>query len=280
MDPIETILKVVAIPALVAAIIAVTGHRHSATGAVAVSIGAVAGITAMLGLPEIWPLEVTDRFGHLLGFGLLGALVSLSVGATHRWAVASVLGVAVGYALIGPLLAERYPGIKGWLILAGVAMAVAILSRSIERFGTQRERISTVPLLITTAAAALAAGLSGSVTLAQLGGSVTAALGGTWLLTLRSGRGWLKTLGPVLATALVGLLTLSTIYSSMGILTASALALSPLVCALIVSRVRSARAPWFAIAAAFMLAALALAQPLLSGQATASDTSDDDYGYE
>ncbi len=280
MDPVETILKVVAIPALVAAIISVAGRRHKATGAVAVAIGAFAGIAALLGLPEIWPLEATTRFGHLLGFGLLGALVSLSVVAAHRWAVASLLGVTVAYALIGPLLGERYPGIKGWLLVGGVAMAIAISCRAIERFGARRERFATVPLLITLAAAALAAGLSGSVTLAQLGGAVTSALAGAWLLTLRSDRGWLATLGPVLATALVATVTLATLYSSMTILTASALALSPLICAVIISRVRSTRAPWIAIGAALMLAALALAPPLLPGEATSSAPSDDNYGYE
>jgi len=204
------------------------------------------------------------------------SLIGTRLTPRPRLAVRIGAGLVIAFAIVGPLLEHRYAGASGMGVIALGALLIAGGGLAFERVGSTGDRIGILLSIIAMSVTSVAAGLSGSVMLAQLGGAFTAALGGAWLLTLRRTRGWLAEGGLLVASALVGLVGLALLYSSMGLGTAIPILAIPFACGALSHWLPSKRAAIALAALVLGLSALAII-PLIGS--SDEDASTDDYGY-
>lgn len=269
MDPIRIGLLVVALPAATAVAVGLAARRWRHAGAAAIAAAGVAGSWAVLGAPDAWPLAVTDRFGHLLVAGLIAAVAGTAT-RSGRVAVAALAAAAVA-AVLGPLFAHRLAGAAGLAAAAIAALALLAVGFGLRRAGARDDRVGLVHAGLAIAAASAAAGLSGSLVIAQLGGAVAAGVGGLWLVSLRHRGRLAASAAPVIAVATWAVVAMAVLYASMSGWTAAlaiALAAVPAVPA---RRALPGLAAATALAAALVLSAVV---PSPGG-----DGGGDEYGY-
>jgi hypothetical protein len=271
VDPVRTALLVVALPAAIAAAIAVAGRGTRHRGAVAVAAAAIAGAWAVLGAPSVWPVVVTDRFAHLIAAGLIAALAGVATRA--GWIATAVAAVAAIGAVLGPLFSHRLGGATGAIAAVVAGLALAAIAFGLARAARRDDRIGLVLAGLAIAGASAAAGLSGSVVIAQLGLAVAAATGALWAVSLRSRGDLLRCAAPVIAVAAWAVIAMAVLYASMSPLTAALLVALGLTGALPLRRA----APIALAAALAGGAALSALAPSAGGGDSAGDYG---YGYE
>jgi hypothetical protein len=273
VDPIRTLLLVVALPAAIAITVAVSARRWRHRGAIAVAGAAIAGAWATLGAPAIWPVVVTDRFAHLVIAGLVAAIAgAASRAGLITTAVAAIAAVA---AVLGPLFAHKLAGVAGVVGVAVALVSLAAIGFGLRQAGRRDDRVGLVLAGLALAAASASAGLSGSVVIAQLGGAAAAGVGALWLVSWRSRGGLLESAAPVVAAVTWAVIAMAVLYASMSPLTAGLLIAAPLAGALPTAR----RAVPIALAA--VLAGGAVLAALAPSLGDSGDSAEDyGYGYE
>jgi hypothetical protein len=228
MSPLNLLLYMVAVPAVVAALLVVlagwAGRRVGLTGAgqaaVALALGAGA-IAAQLGIarPAFPPIEVTDRVPWLVVAAvLLGVFESIHPSpAWARWENRVLLAVLVLGVVLGPVLSDDWPSRRDLARQGGLVLVVLVAWVGLETLAAGRSTAALGPSLLALAAASAAALLlSGSVVLGQIGGGLAAALGVVWIVSW-----WLpdRSLSrggvPVLVATLAALLIEGQVYSGL-----------------------------------------------------------------
>ena len=270
MEPLELLLFVVVVPALVAAFLVVlagwAGRRAGLAGAgqaaVALAARRAGAIAAQLAIarPAFPPIEVTDRIPWLvLAAVLLGMFESIHPSpAWARWENRVLLAVLLLWAvLVEPVLKADWSTRRNLAVQGGLILAVLVAWANLETLAKGRSTAVLGPsLLVVAAGTAVALIFSGSIVLGRIGGGLTAALGAVWVLSW-----WLpdRTVSrggvPVLVVTCTALLVVGHIYSALPLAAAILLGAAPL--ALWPAWVGPARrlAPW---QSALLAAALVL----------------------
>lgn len=287
-SPLQLVAFVVAVPAAVAGALLLASLRASArvarvAGALAVAAAGIAGSWALLGPPRLYPIEVSHRFFAVVLAASLGAASLGLVGRRGRWLVRLAAALAVALLVIQPLFAHRFSGAPAMALASAVAVASATaLGLCFESLGRRAAKPAATVVLVAATAASIAAGLSGTLIVAKLGGAVTAGLGAVWLLSMfRWGRPeWLAGAAPAAAAAVWAVTALAVLYAAMSWLTALAVLAVGAIAALAFA-VSGRRAGFVAVVAALLVAAAAGALGARSFFTDDSGSSDDyDYGYE
>jgi hypothetical protein len=241
MDPVNLLLFVVVVPAVVAAVttmVAGFATRHAgraragpASVALALGAGALAAQFASA-VPHIPPIDVSDRIPWLVGLAmLLGLLESIHPSpGWARWENRVLLSVLVVALTLAPVLGTEWPGRRDLVVEGGLVLGILVAWLNLDGLATERATaILGPPLLVVAACTAAALLLSGSVVLGRIGGGLTAALGAVWVLSW-----WLpdRSLGrggmPVLTATVATLLIEGHVYSSLPLTAAILLASAPL----------------------------------------------------
>ena len=211
------------LPAAVAGVLLVVGRVAGGrlwAAALALGAGHLAGHVGVRGWRGWVPQESTDWIAAGAAAGLLLGVL----GATRRGPVVlrlalrwlAALGVA--WLVAGRSLARRGEptGVLAEmaLVAAGAAVAWTLLESRREADAPRPSAVTPLLLLVATACATLAIGLSGSVLLARLTGVLASTLGAAWLLSaLRLAPPLLPGAAPVVALTLLGLLLAAVVHA-------------------------------------------------------------------
>jgi hypothetical protein len=241
MDPLNLVLFVVVVPALVAAITAMVigfaarrlGFAGAGQAAVALALGAGTLVAQFaVAWPHVPPIEVTDRLPWLVGVVmLLGLLESIAPSpAWARWENRVLVGILVLALVLGPVLGPEWPSRRDLAVEGGLVLGILFAWTSLEGLATHRSTAVLGPaLLVVAESTAAALLLSGSVVLGRVGGGLAAALGAVWVLSW-----WLPDQSlsrggtPVLTATIAALLIVGVVYSGLGLAPAILLAAAPL----------------------------------------------------
>ena len=203
MVTLEEILLGVALPfgvAMVLLIGAALATRPWAAflGDLAVAAGVVAGYLGLARLGQVSGIQWSPGAaeGWLPHIGGAAVVISIVVAVTGRrwivWAAMPVLLTAVTWLTLRPIVANEWTGGEAVVWIGGVAFAasmIGLMSSEIER----RVEGPVMPLVWLIVAGGASAGcvFGGSMKLAQLGGTLTAALAAMALVSMvRRGRMW------------------------------------------------------------------------------------------
>ena len=283
MSPLNLLLFVVVVPALVAALLAVmagwAGRRAGVPGAAQAAVALALGagvIAACLGIawPTFPPIDVTHRIPWLvLAAVLLGFFESIHPSpAWARWENRLLLAVLVLGVILGPVLGADWPSRRDLLVQGGLVLAVLIAWTNVEALAAGRSTAVVVPaLLVIGSGTAVAALLSGYAVLGQIAGGLTApAAGGVWVsswwLPDRSlSRGGV----PVLVASLAAFLIVGHVYANLPLASAVLLGAAPLAAWLAWVGPARRLAPWQSalLAAVLMLVPAGVAVGLAFGAA-------------
>jgi len=241
MSPLELLLFVVVVPALVAALLVVlagwAGRRAGLAGAgpaaIALALGAGA-IAAQIAIarPAFPPIDVNDRVPWLvLAAVLLGLCESIHPSpAWARWENRLLLAVLAVGVVLGPVLGADWPTRRDLAVQGGLVLAVLVAWVNLETLAAARSTAVLGPsLLVVTAGTAFALLFSGYIVLGRICGGLTAALGAVWVLSW-----WLpdRSLSrggvPVLVVTCTAFLIMGHIYSGLPLPAALLLGAAPL----------------------------------------------------
>ncbi len=237
-------------------------------------------------MPEINPIDISHWLPHVSAAALLAAIATEFARnrAALRWGMRAVVTVLVAYMLIRPLLASRWSENTGWMVTI-VAAATLVAYWSALEFVMAREhpRVGATMMLMIASAFSAAAGASGTIFMAQLGGSTTAGVGALWLITLKFPRARLvRAVVPMVAIGTWSLAALAYLYAAMRVSVLAELLLIPVAVAG-VSLALGARAPkaWIArLAITVVVSGAALGTAVLQQNNPAAIDENPDYGYE
>jgi hypothetical protein len=241
MDPVNLVLFVVVVPAVVAAVTAALGGwlarrlgvAEAGRAAVAVALGAgTLAAQFASALPHFPPIEVTDRIPWLVGLLMLLGLLE----STHpspgwaRWKDRLLVAILVLALVLGPALGPDWPSLRDLAVECGLVLGILVGWGSLEGLAAHRSTAVLGPALLAVAGCTSAALLlSGSVVLGRISGGLTAALGAVWVLSWwlpdqALGRGGVS----VLVATVAALLIEGRVYSFLPLEAAIALAAAPL----------------------------------------------------
>jgi len=227
---LRTFLLGMALPAVVSGtVLLVTWRRRPPlaggrwSGAVALSIGYVAGHLGIAGLPPFPPIEATQGLAYLalaaMMLGLVDALCRKNP-AWRRWGLRLLLAGATVWLLLRSILS------LAWMI----ALSVALLAfwAQLEVLA-ERQPGAGLPLLllVVTAATSVILLVSGSALLGQLGGGLTAAIAASGVVAWRSPTFSLsRGATPVVSVLLAGLWLNGSFYAETPLTSVALMALS------------------------------------------------------
>lgn len=250
----------------------------------------LAGSWALLGAPELAPLDISHWAVHAAALGLVAAMVLVRVGE-RGWqhvAVRAGTALAVAYLVLRPLVAARWPGATAAVVVLATAATLVVywlgLDVAVRRAGGARAGATL--LLVASGAAAAVTAASGTLVVAQLGGAAVAGVGALWLLGLRFSQPAIIA-GAIPGTAMAGwwMAALGVLYAAMSPAVALALLAIPLAAVAadeFASRLSVGRRAALVLMAAVAAAALAVGIAAPAALRTDDGASDPagDYGYE
>jgi hypothetical protein len=237
MEPLNLVLFVVVVPALVAAVTTTVvgfsarrlGFAGAGQAAVALALGAgTLAAQFAVAWPHVPPIEVTDRLPWLVGvLMLLGLLESTHPSpAWARWENRVLVAILLLALVLGPVVGPEWPSRRDLAVEGGLVLGILCAWMSLEGLATGRSTAVLGPALLAVAGSTAAALLlSGSVVLGRVGGGLAAALGAVWVLSW-----WLPELllsrggVPVLTATVAALLIVGCVYSSLPLAAAILLA--------------------------------------------------------
>lgn len=188
----------VVLPAVLTGLVVIAGRAFRggaarASASLGVGLGFVAGFGALLGVPPARPLDSVDWLYYI-------AAVTAAAGALDAWLLAprpsrwferlvrTILVLAIStvvvWLLSRPLLIFAWTGWHGPLYIGGIALIMTIVWSSADALA-RRGGAMSLSLMFTVCAAMASATvmMSGSQKLGQIGGMLTAALGGLTVLS-------------------------------------------------------------------------------------------------
>jgi hypothetical protein len=242
MSPLDLLLFVVVVPAVVAALLVVmfgwAGRQAGVAGAgpaaiaLALGAGAIAAQVAIAG-PAFPPIEVTDRIPWLvLAAVVLGLCESIHPSpAWARWENRLLLGVLVVWAVLAePVLKADWSTRRNLAVQGGLVLAIFAAWMNLEILAARKSTMVLGPsLLVVATGTDLALLFSGSVVLGRIGGGLTAALGAAWVVSWwRPDRSMSRGGVPVLVVTVAALLIVGHVYSGLPLSAAVLLAAAPL----------------------------------------------------
>jgi hypothetical protein len=238
---VKDLLLGVAVPALVAAGGCASAWRawrgadSRAAGQafvpIVLALAYAVGHAGWRGWPPLPALETTQWIFWLsLLAGVVGAIESgASWGPVARWSCRGLLVAALLGLMLRPLVAHSWStgGAAARLVLvAAAALAAWALAAALP--GRTTPSAGWLVLCVTAVGAALALALSGSLALGQLAGSLAAALGAAWVVSLLPGGQAVPGAGIAVPALVLGGLVLSgRFYSELPASSALLLAAAP-----------------------------------------------------
>ncbi len=236
---LRTFLLGMALPAVVSGTVLLAAWRRRTplvggtwSGAIALSIGYVAGHIGVAGLPPFPPTEATQWLAYLalagMGLGLVDTLYQKNP-AWLRWGLRLLLAGAVVWLLLRPVFEHTWGPAKGivWMVALGVTLLA--FWGQLEALA-ERQPGAGLPLLllIVTAASSAILLVSGSALLGQLCGALTAVIGASLVVAWRAPTFSLSRGAPPVVSVLLGGLWLNGYFYAEAPLTSLLLmALSP-----------------------------------------------------
>jgi len=251
-------------------------------GAIALSVGYVAGHAGLLGWPPFPPVEATQWLVYLaLASGVFGLIIALWHESTWlRWGLRLLLSGVMPWLILHAVLKYRWQPIEGVVWLVGLGVAIfgfwLMLNALAERF---RGASTPLVLLVVATGGSVTLLLSGSAMLGQLGGVLTAALGASlviawWNPKLSLAHGATS----VVAILLAGLWMSGYFYAEVPVVSALLLVVSPATAWIgqveAIQRLGGWKVALIRAAVVCIPVAIAVAIPLV-----ASLSSADSYGY-
>lgn len=236
---LKTFLLGMALPAVVSGtVFLVAWRRHTPlaggiwSGAIALSIGYVAGHIGVAGVPPFPPTEAMHWFVYLalaaMVLGLLEAFYQKSP-AWLRWGLRLLLAGATMWLLLRPLFEYTWGPAKGIAWMAVLSVALVAFWAQLEAL-SERQPGVTFPLilLVVTAASGGILLVSGSALLGQLGGALTAAIAASWVVAWWTPKFSLsRGATPVVSVLLAGLWLNGYFYAETPLMSVLLMALSP-----------------------------------------------------
>ena len=226
MDAASLLLLGVVLPGSVAALIT-WSEAAPGSGARAMSIGALAGLIAIDGVPALPPVEATDYLPFLALIGMVWGQIET------RLLAAAPLRLTAAFVLLWSMTAAQrqytWEGSEPVQWVGGLGLGIAALW-TVCVAGIQRSppRGAGIALALLTILCTIALGASGSARYGQLAGTIAAATSGMALVGLwRPSREHLLAIVPPLALILGALLAAGVLFSDLPLMVAGLLALSP-----------------------------------------------------
>jgi hypothetical protein len=241
MEPLNLVLFVVVVPALLAAITAMVvgfsarrlGFAGAGPAAVALALGAgTIAAQCAVAWPRVPPIEVTDWLPWLVGVAmLLGLLEStVPIPAWMRWISRVLVTILVVALVLGPVLGPEWSSLRALAAAGGLVLGILVAWMNLEGLAAGRSTAVLGPALLAVAGGTAAALLlSGSVVLFRVGGGLAASLGAIWVLSWwLSDRSLSRGGIPVLTATVAALLIVGHVYSSLPLAAAILFAAAPL----------------------------------------------------